>query len=80
MTLQEKVNQLLIPWDDVDVIKAKYGNTSFGAYYIDFVNADPNQRNQLQQFIVDNSRLHIPVAFVQVRFFACLCPLITFSG
>eukprot|EP01064_Diplonema_japonicum_P020560 TRINITY_DN3014_c9_g1_i1.p1 TRINITY_DN3014_c9_g1~~TRINITY_DN3014_c9_g1_i1.p1 ORF type:complete len:825 (+),score=158.14 TRINITY_DN3014_c9_g1_i1:60-2477(+) len=76
MSLQEKVDQLLHVWVTVNdgVIKQNYGKTGLGAAYLQQIssnsscNVDPlcrlRARNSLQQYLVNNSRLGIPMMFV----------------
>jgi beta-glucosidase len=63
MTLEEKVNQLLIPEDDAATVRKLYGRTSLGALYLP--SSDVNASNDLQRFLITNSRLGLPVEWVQ---------------
>ncbi|KAH3756965.1 Beta-glucosidase BoGH3B [Pelomyxa schiedti] len=76
MTLQEKVNQLLVPTlPTPDELLEQYGDTGVGAYYLNSVSScwtgtAPNgtgaeQRNQLQSAMMAQSRLAIPIEFIQ---------------
>lgn len=64
MTLQEKVNQLLIPaLVDLSVVLPEYANTSLGALYLPSSNITAT--NEMQRYLITNSRLGIPVEWVQ---------------
>lgn len=71
MTLEEKVNQLLIPWPDsynATSLLAKYGSTSLGAVYaysISFPGMTASDSlNYLQAMLLNSSRLGIPVTYI----------------
>ena len=76
MTIEEKINQLLhlwIPVKDVDVLK-NYGKTGVGAMYIQKLSSNStcnvipecrlSARNNLQQKLMKESRLGIPISFI----------------
>lgn len=63
MTLQEKVNQLLFPMEDLGTVRQKYARTSLGALYIPDGNVTAT--NEIQRYFVSNSRLNIPLEWVQ---------------
>jgi len=65
MTLQEKVNQLLIPEGSPDDLTKNYGTTGVGSYYVSAFGTNVVYRNQVQKYFMDNSRLHIPASFSQ---------------
>eukprot|EP01060_Flectonema_neradi_P011726 TRINITY_DN18739_c0_g1_i1.p1 TRINITY_DN18739_c0_g1~~TRINITY_DN18739_c0_g1_i1.p1 ORF type:complete len:821 (+),score=143.70 TRINITY_DN18739_c0_g1_i1:56-2518(+) len=76
MTLEEKVNQLLHVWvnvKDKDVL-SKFGKTGLGAMYIQDLSSNSTcnivpecrlaARNALQQKLMNESRLGIPITFI----------------
>lgn len=73
MTLEEKVNQLIQVWFTVtyDQIIALYNQTSVGAAYLMYLPNNGDNRtqwqaaNDLQRYMLKNSRLGIPVDMVQ---------------
>ncbi|KAH3744606.1 Glycoside hydrolase, family 3 domain protein [Pelomyxa schiedti] len=66
MTLEEKVAQLLIPVNfSLDDIKQKWGTTGVGAIYIDTTGPNLDVRNSMQSYFISNSRLGIPIEWVQ---------------
>eukprot|EP01059_Diplonema_ambulator_P005338 TRINITY_DN15083_c0_g1_i4.p1 TRINITY_DN15083_c0_g1~~TRINITY_DN15083_c0_g1_i4.p1 ORF type:complete len:823 (+),score=219.82 TRINITY_DN15083_c0_g1_i4:52-2520(+) len=76
MTIEEKVNQMLHVWvtDHDDNIMSTYGTTGIGAAYLQQIsansscNTDPvcrlEARNKLQAYLVNTSRLGIPITMV----------------
>ena len=72
MTLQEKVNQLIIPWPGsftAESLVADYGGTGLGALYEDSVNFQNEtdhytSLNILQGYFLNYSRLGIPVTYI----------------
>jgi len=68
MTLEEKVNQLLLPEVSSDGLKSIYGKTGVGSYYIFYLpNSNVTLRNEIQKYFIQNSRLGIPISFAQER-------------
>eukprot|EP00039_Didymoeca_costata_P006535 m.91190 g.91190 ORF g.91190 m.91190 type:complete len:773 (-) comp13291_c0_seq2:63-2381(-) len=74
MTVEEKVMQLLQPWSSLtpEEIIAEYKNTGLGAWYLPMINVADNSpktlaiaRNKIQVAMMNESRLQIPISFIQ---------------
>lgn len=72
MTLQEKVNQLIIPWPGsftAESLITDYGSTGVGALYeysVNFKNESDHYAslNMFQAYLLNYSRLGIPVTYI----------------
>eukprot|EP01120_Amphizonella_sp_Union-15-10_P015340 TRINITY_DN7880_c0_g1_i1.p1 TRINITY_DN7880_c0_g1~~TRINITY_DN7880_c0_g1_i1.p1 ORF type:complete len:755 (+),score=122.52 TRINITY_DN7880_c0_g1_i1:78-2342(+) len=66
MTLEEKVNQLLmVIFMTPAEAQQKYGKTSFGFFLDEKQTGIPSivSRNEIQSYVINQSRLNIPIAF-----------------